>query len=149
MKVLTQPKILWMIAALFLGFGALIGFLLVNSSSGNAQSGSSLLVQAAVSSRSSGPGNTDIASIYVAVQSSAGLLDGLTEANFSVFAEQIPAQGCLVSMAQVRTGRPGVYRIDIVPGVAGCFWRLGDYVLSISVRLGSQSGAALAIMTIR
>ncbi|OGF54097.1 MAG: hypothetical protein A2Z21_08375 [Candidatus Fraserbacteria bacterium RBG_16_55_9] len=147
MKIFTQSGRFWILAAFLIGCGAWIG--LLSSSAGSAQSGSSLLIQAVASSRTAGPGSTDIASIYVTVQSSAGLMDGLTDASFSVFAEQIPAQGCLVNLVQVRTGRLGVYRLDIVPGVSGCFWRLGDYVLSVSVRSGSQSGAALVIMTLQ
>ncbi len=149
MKTFARPKRSWVLVVVLVGLGALLGLLLSGLSAGSAQSGNSLLVQSVVSARTAGPGNVDAASLYVTVQSSAGLLDGLTASNFSVFAEQLPPQGCLVSVSQLRTQNPGVYRLDVVPGVAGCTWRAGDYVLSVSVRSGSQSGAAVVLMTIR
>jgi hypothetical protein len=139
----------WLVGvALIMGLGVLAGFLVSGPLAGSAQSGSSLLVQATVSPRSAAPGNTEFASVYATVQSSSGLMEGLSASNFTVFAEQLPPQGCLVNVTQLRTTNPGVYRLDIVPGVAGCLWRRGEYVLSISVRSGSQSGAGLAILTI-
>ncbi len=149
MKTFARPKRSWVLVVALVGLGALLGLWLSGLSTGSAQSGNSLLVQSVVSARTAGPGNVDAASLYVTVQSSAGLLDGLTASNFSVFAEQLPPQGCLVSVSQLRTQNPGVYRLDVVPGVAGCTWRAGDYVLSVSVRSGSQSGAAVVLMTIR
>ena len=144
-----QSKRAWIIGASLIGFGVLVGAaLFLGSSTGSAQSGNSLLLQAAVSSRTASPGDVDSASLYVTVQSSSGMLDGLTASNFTVFAEQLPPQGCLVNVTQLRTSNPGIYRLDIVPGVAGCTWRVGDYVFSIGVRAGSQSGAALTIMAI-
>jgi hypothetical protein len=149
MKVFAPSKRSWLVGASLMGLGILLAFLLLFvSSMGNAQSGNSLLVQAVASSRTASPGNVDTASLYVTVQSSTGLLEGLTASNFSVFAEQLPPQGCLVNVTQLRTQNPGVYRLDIVPGAAGCTWRAGDYVLSVTVRAASQSGAALAIMAI-
>lgn len=148
MKTFTRPKRSWILVVALAGVGALLGLLLAGLSMGSAQSGNSLLVQSVASARTASPGNVDVASLYVTVQSSAGLLDGLTASNFSVFAEQLPPQGCLVSVSQLRTQNSGVYRLDVVPGVAGCTWRAGDYVLSVSVRSGSQSGAALTVMAI-
>lgn len=148
MKTFARSKRSWVLVVALVGLGALLGLLLSGLSTGSAQSGNSLLVQSVVSARTASPGNVDTVSVYVTVQSSAGLIDGLAASNFSVFAEQLPPQGCLVSVSQLRTQNPGVYRLDIVPGVAGCTWRAGDYVLSVSVRSGSQSGAAVALMTI-
>lgn len=149
MKNFNRSKRPWLMGALLICLGALLGaWLMMSSPTGNAQSGNSLLVQAAVSSRTASPGNVDVASIYVTVQSSSGMLDGLAASNFTVFAEQLPPQACLVNITQLRTSNPGIYRLDIVPGVAGCTWRVGDYVLSIGVRAGSQSGATLTTMAI-
>lgn len=131
-----------------LGMGALLGLLAGVSLWGGAQSGSSLLLDVEGNANFARPRNAEIASVYVTVQSSAGLMEGLSKSNFQVFAEQLPPEGCRVSLAQLRTGRPAVYRLDIVPGVAGCHWQRGDYVISVSVRSRAQSGAGLALLRI-
>ena len=131
--------------------GLIVSFLLGQAVSSEAQSGSSLLINAVVTPFTAAPNNADRVFLYVTVQSSSGLVGGLTGPNFVVFAEQLPVGGCLVSVIQSRQdeNRPGVYRLDLVPGVAGCTWKTGSYVLSVSVKSSSQSGADVAVMEIQ
>jgi hypothetical protein len=139
-------RYLWGTVTLLAILGLAAG--LLGAFTGGAQSGSSLLVQAVASTRGVLARSADAVSVYATVQSSAGLIDGLSAPNFTVFAEQVPSQGCRVEVVQVRNGRPGVYRLDLVPArdVPNCTWRLGDYVLSVSVRQGAQSGAAPVLL---
>lgn len=130
--------------------GIVLSFMLGQTVVSQAQSGSSLLVSAVASPFTAATNNADRAFVFVTVQSSAGLVGGLSGINFVVFAEQLAVGGCLVSVIQSRQdeNRPGVYRLDLVPGAPNCTWQHGTYVLSVSVKIGSQSGAALASMTI-
>ena len=125
----------------------LAGFTLIQSISGEAQSGSALIINAhATALSSAAPNNTNSAAVYVTVQSSTGLVSGLTSNNFTIFAEELAPDGCRVGFPNnnVRSNNPGVYRVDIVPGNSGCTWERGRYVFSVSVNNGSQAGAALA-----
>ncbi len=125
-----------------------VGALLQAVPSG-AQSGSSLLINAEAAILTAAPRNANVVAVYVTVQSSAGLIGDLEGSNFAVFAEQLPAQGCRVSVSQLRKDdqRQGVYRLDLIPGLAGCTWERGTYVFSVIVEEGSQNGAALAVVT--
>jgi len=137
---------------------ALIVFLAIGLASGifstrtDAQSGSSLIINATATplngSLQAQPNNVNSAAVYVTVQSSSGLVTGLEGSDFTIFAEELPLSGCRVSNINIRSNNPGVYRVDIVPGNAGCTWERGLYVLSVSVNNGSQSGAALAELQI-
>ena len=49
--------------------------------------------------------------------------------NFTVHAEQVAAFGAVVKSVRIFGGRKGVYRIDIIPGVADATWRAGEYVI--------------------
>lgn len=115
---------------------------------GHAQGGNSLLVQAMASTWGTLARSTDPVFVYVTVQSTSGLLESLNAQNFTVFAEQLPPKACRVEVTQVRSNRPGIYRLVLIPArdVSGCTWQLGEYLLSVSVRVGSQSGAALALL---
>ena len=121
-----------------------VGAFLLQSLNGEAQSGSALIINAhATPLNRAAPNNINTVAVYVTVQSSTGLVTGLDSADFIVFAEELPADGCLVGLLGFRTTNNGVYRVDIAPGNLGCTWERGRYVFSVSVRNGSQSGAAL------
>lgn len=143
-----KPGSTFLVAFLFVGIT--LSFMIGQALVSQAQSGSSLLVNAVATPFTAATNNADRVFVYVTVQSSAGLVGGLTGANFVVFAEQLAVGGCLVSLVQSRQdeSRPGVYRLDLVPGAPNCTWQHGTYVLSVSVKIGSQSGASLASMTI-
>lgn len=106
----------------------------------------SLHVQSVADQRIAAPGNRNEASVYVVVQSYGGLVAGLTMSNFTLHAEQVGAGGCIIKPVRVYSGRKGIYRIDIIPGVNNCTWKKGNYVISTTVKVGVKEGASVAVM---
>lgn len=109
----------------------------------------SLHVQSVADQRVASPGNTREASVYVVVQSRGGLVAGLTLKNFFLHAEQVGAGGCIIKAVRAYSGRKGIYRIDIVPGIKNCTWKKGEYVISTTVKFGGKEGASVAVMPMK
>jgi hypothetical protein len=126
--------------------GIFCGALLVAIFGANlvAQSGSALIVNSVASPLTASIGNNSIVSIYVSVQSSSGLIDSLSDENFDIFALQLPSSACRVGSSVASNLRPGSYRIDVIPAISGCTWERGEYVFTVVVTAGSQSGADIA-----
>lgn len=122
---------------------------LLNIAAVNVVQAASLHVESVASQRTAAPGNAREASVYVVVQNDMGLISGLTMNNFTVHAEQVGAGGAIIKPVRVYSGRKGVYRIDIVPGVKGATWKTGDYVISTSVTAGKNEGASVAVMPVK
>lgn len=110
----------------------------------SAQSGSALIVNAVASPLTAGAGNSNIVGLYITVQSSSGLIDSLGNGNFDIFAMQLPQSACRVGWDFFSNPRPGSYRIDVSPAVSGCTWERGEYIFTVVVQAGSQSGADVA-----
>jgi len=80
-------------------------------------------------------GDTDLAALVVAVNSSSGPVAGLTIFNFTLSTEFVPASGCLVDLIAVQTRSTGVYTLDLVPfrSNPSCRWLRGRYLISVLV----------------
>lgn len=122
---------------------------LLNIAAVNVGQAASLHVESVASQRTAAPGNTMEASVYVVVQNNMGLVSGLTLKNFNLHAEQVGAGGAIIKPVRVYSGRKGVYRIDLVPGVKGATWKTGDYVISTSVTTGKNEGASVTVMPVK
>lgn len=107
-----------------------------------------LTVDSVASPRIAKAGNRGEGSVYLAVTSAGGPVSGLSAGNFQLTALQVGPGGCVINVVRVQTSAPGVYRADIVPGVEGCTWRPGDYVIMTRVNAANGEGVALARMTV-
>jgi len=100
-----------------------------------AATSSGVHVDIASAERLADAGDTDLAALVVAVNSSSGPVAGLTISNFTLSTETVPAGGCNVDLVAVQVRSTGAYMLDIVPlrSNLSCRWLRGRYLVSVLV----------------
>jgi hypothetical protein len=110
-----------------------------------------LQVQSVALQGAARPGSLGMACVCVVVQSSNGLVAGLTLNNFKVDARRFGATGfrALVPRTVWHLGK-GAYNIYVTPtGGPGTSWRAGEYVISVTVTVGALEGGSVTTVTIK